>query len=391
MPGAEPVELTSTRTLLDFSGVLIDPQGLQNIDKPHFLRRKDDLAEFLARGGSVVWFVRAGWSPRVLLPIEATAEPYSGTKVDIIGSAPFQDFWTTAQTLMQYEATIRGSAGTPALVVSKTDKVVASWQRTGKGLIILLPAPKHHGNPQHREAIKASIMVAVRPLVEALQPGDLTIELPSWAAMYHWPTELELARQKAELEAMAAETTKKIDTVTTHLDAEQRLKILLTGKGDPLVEVVSNAFQILGVNVERGEPGRDDLILSWDGQFAVVEVKGKKGSAAEKDAAQLEKWVAGFKEVHEADAKGILVVNAFCEKSLRDRVDPAFPEQMLKYCKQREHCLMTSTQLLCMALSCRADDAKKASYLKSIFETVGVFGEFANYNTFLTENTNQAA
>ena len=388
MPGAEYVELPSTRTLLDFGAVLIDPQGLQNVGHSHFLRRKDDLAEFLARGGIVVWFVRAG-SLSSLLPIDASAEPYSGTKVDIVGSAPFQEFWTKAQKLMQYEAIIRGKAGTPALVVSKTNKLVASWQRVGRGLVILLPAPKHGLTPPQRDEAKAGIMAALQPLIERLQP-DVTVELPSWAAVYHWREELELHRQKADLEAVAAETTRKIDDVGTQLDSERWLKILLTGKGNSLVDLVSDAFQKLGAKVESGEPGRDDLVVSWNGQFAVVEVKGKKGSAAEKDAAQLEKWVAGFKETRDADAKGILVVNAFCEKSLAERVEPAFPAQMLKYSKQREHCLITSTQLLGVVLSCRADDAKKASYLKAIFETVGVFGEFADYKTFLTENTNEA-
>jgi hypothetical protein len=389
MPGAEYVQLYSTRTLLDFDVVLIDPQGIQNVGREHYARRKDDVVELLSRGGAVVLFVRPG-PLDLLLPIEgASGDAYSGSKVDVVGPEPFQQFWTAAQSLMQYEAIVRGNAGTATFVVSNTNKVIGSWQRTGRGLVILLPAPKQAA-PELRQQLKVDIMAALRALIEGLQASDAPFELPRWVAGYHWPEELELARKKSELETVAAETAKKITELAIQLEREQRLKMLLAAKGDLLLDAVADTFQKLGAQVERGEPGRDDLVLTWDGQFAVVEVKGKKGSAAEKDAAQLEKWVAGFKEVRDADAKGILVVNAFCEKSLAQRVDPAFPAQMLKYSTQREHCLITSTQLLGVLLSCRADNARKASYLEAIFITTGVFSEFVDYKMFLAENDTSA-
>jgi hypothetical protein len=114
-----------------------------------------------------------------------------------------------------------------------------------------------------------------------------------------------------------------------------------------------------------------------------VEVKGKKGSAAEADAAQLEKWVAGFKEASGADAKGILLVNAFCETPLAERKEPAFPHQMLKYSTQREHCLMTATQLLGLLLAARAEPSRRVELVNSIFTTNGVLAGYSDYASFL--------
>jgi len=144
-----------------------------------------------------------------------------------------------------------------------------------------------------------------------------------------------------------------------------------------------DVFQELGVKATHGEPGRDDVIVEFDGMHAVIEVKGKKGSAAESDAAQLEKWVAGFKEEKGADPKGILLVNAYCETPLAERTEPAFPHQMLKYSTQREHCLMTTTQLLGLLLEARAHSERRVDLVNSLFSTVSVYPQFADWRTFL--------
>ena len=129
------------------------------------------------------------------------------------------------------------------------------------------------------------------------------------------------------------------------------------------------------------------MVVEFEGKYAVVEVKGKKGSAAESDAAQLEKWVAGSKEEKGKDAKGILFVNAYSETPLADRTEPVFPQQMLKYSTQREHCLMSTLQLLGLLLEARAHPDRRVDLVSSLFSTVGVYQQFANWRAFLIADT----
>lgn len=93
--------------------------------------------------------------------------------------------------------------------------------------------------------------------------------------------------------------------------------------------------------------------------FAVVEIKGVTGSAAEKHAAKLEKWVSTYYEENEVKPKGILVVNTYRDQPLIDRPEVSFPHQMLKFCSQREHCLLTSTQLLSLYLDVKKNPLRK--------------------------------
>lgn len=160
---------------------------------------------------------------------------------------------------------------------------------------------------------------------------------------------------------------------------------MFTGKGDILVDTVITVLTELGLKAFLGETGRDDIVVEFNGQSAVVEVKGKKGSAAEADAAQLEKWVAGFKQEKNSDPKGILMVNAFCETPLLERKEQAFPHQMLKYSTQREHCLMTTLQLLGLLLEARAYPEKKSELVDSLFSTVGIYTGFSDWRSFLSE------
>jgi hypothetical protein len=79
-----------------------------------------------------------------------------------------------------------------------------------------------------------------------------------------------------------------------------------------------------------------------------IEVKGRDtGSAGEKHAAQLEKWVMGHFEKTGEHAKGLLVVNGFKDVELLARTEPVFPAQMIPFSTSRGHALISGVQLLC--------------------------------------------
>ena len=129
----------------------------------------------------------------------------------------------------------------------------------------------------------------------------------------------------------------------------------------------------LGVEATTGAPGRDDLILKFEGRVAVAEVKGVTKSAQEKHAAQLEKWVSEYFTEHGVHPKGILIVNPYCNLPLDKRTEQAFPNQMLKYSTNREHCLLTTVQLLGILLTTWDRPEIRPEIVRSIFDNVGVF------------------
>ncbi|MCP3998377.1 MAG: hypothetical protein GY722_25430 [bacterium] len=127
---------------------------------------------------------------------------------------------------------------------------------------------------------------------------------------------------------------------------------------------MKEAMEDLGGKVLEPAPNRDDWIVEFPEEPAVIEVKGKKSSAAESDAAQLEKWVASYFEDNGKHAKGILVVNGWREKPIDSRKKPVFPSQMLKYSESRGHCLMSGLQVLTLQMLVNsghlgASDARK--------------------------------
>jgi hypothetical protein len=294
-------------------------------------------------------------------------------------------FWNSISDFMVYTTRWKEAGlGTPFLFVKDVNSVVGSIIRYKGGHILFLPtlnfAPKTRG----REGAEGCFLDAVNNLAISLSPKSVRTELPKWSLNFTWEKLEALARdwgmRHRQLEEIA-----KAEANSESLHAKENdLKILIAGTGNTLEERVIEAVREIGFNAEKGEPGRDDLILEWNGRFAVVEIKGKKKSAGEDDAAQLEKWVSGFYLEKGIAAKGLLVVNAFCETPLEKRdQSAAFPHQMLDYSVQRGHCLMTTTQLLGILLKVRQNPEERSALIEGIFNAVGLYPDFSDYKTFL--------
>ncbi|MGW4635964.1 hypothetical protein ACWEMY_24600, partial [Nocardia sp. NPDC004415] len=123
----------------------------------------------------------------------------------------------------------------------------------------------------------------------------------------------------------------------------------------------------------------------FDSRSAVVEVKGVNKSAAEKHAAQLEKWVAGELEATGTAPKGLLVVNTWRETDLSARTEKDFPDQMLPYCVSREHCLMTGLQLFVIRSEIEADASRAEYWRDKILKTSGIIDGADDWQSVLIQ------
>ena len=158
---------------------------------------------------------------------------------------------------------------------------------------------------------------------------------------------------------------------------------MITSSGSILEEIVKTVLVEIGFSLQKAEIGRSDLIASYGDFNIVAEIKGVTKSAAEKHAAQLEKWVSEYYEENNQMPKALLIENAFCETPLSERKEEVFPDQMLKYCEARGHALITTTQLLCMYIEIKKDPSCAQERITELLSCVGKYPRYLDYENFL--------
>jgi hypothetical protein len=195
-------------------------------------------------------------------------------------------------------------------------------------------------------------------------------ELPEWAGSFRFAEEVERGESLRLVENQIGALQQQVDELKADQARDDQWKALMVASGGSLERQVQRAFEVLGFEADDTTPGRSDLRMRLGEQRVVVEVKGLSKSAAEKHAAQLEKWVS--EEVAAgSSAKGILVVNTWRGTSPKRRTEADFPDQMIPYATQRSHCLVTGLQLLAMARAALADPTTAPAAAQSLIDTVG--------------------
>jgi hypothetical protein len=378
----------SRTTFLDFDIVLINLQsvlqllaiGQRSGRESDISWRRAEIHAMLETGRTII--VSSCQFPMTLLfPLryEVNVSNIEGREMVFVGPDIFRQFWNSISNFAVYRARWRdGALGDALLTLRGFEDNVGSWLRHESGNVIFLPMLSF---PTPADA--GRFVDAVIKLAERLSPKPEKLELPKWTLNFTWPRlvafQSELNRIRQEVEKMIASEKSALG----QLISEESLKILIAGKGPFLEEQVIETLREIGFKAEKGEPGRDDVILEWNGRPAVAEIKGKEKSAAEKDAAQLEKWVSIQLEKTGSAPKGILIVNAFCDTPPSERKLSAFPDQMLKYSQGREHCLITTLQLLGLLLEIRQNPGKRGDLIEGIFNTSGIYRQFTDYDKFL--------
>ncbi|MCF2533704.1 hypothetical protein [Yinghuangia soli] len=295
-----------------------------------------------------------------------------------------------------YRATFDETPGKPLAHVSGTDVVVSYIQTVGgNGIFAVLPDYKDQvavgdhddddeedgddddfpdfgdadviasHDPSNPDAIACAL---VRWVASLREEGHAD---PDWADKFRFP---EDAARESRLKALREglnETLAAIDEVSAERAADNEWRLLVTASGDALERIAKKAFEVLGFTASVGPVARADLLLSLDGQEAVVEVKGVSKSASEKNAAQLEKWVSEETIENGRAPKGILLVNSWRGIPVDARGEDSFPNQMISYSAARGHCLITGLQLLSMVRKTLVQPSAATALAREVLETVG--------------------
>ena len=278
-------------------------------------------------------------------------------------------FYRTNKRKLKYILKITKSSGIPLMFIKDTNYLVSEFYKVNNGYVLILPDVLSFSSPSESEVFISSTLELIEnlPKLERDSPRDI----PDWVEEYTLDGESkELEKETKLLEKLKATQT-SIEKTRENLSNFNFLKALFASNGDTLEQAVEFIFQEFGFDIDPSEPNRDDLILKVDKKVAVVEIKGLSKSAAEKNAAQLQKWVTNYHLANDFNPKGILIVNTFRNEKLENRKNVDFPNQMLAYTTRMEHCLITGIQLLCIYLDFKAKKIKKNEIVKLLFDTIG--------------------
>ena len=317
------------------------------------------------------------------LPINIKPTMVVGETFNIVCRTPYASFFQETAHLSYYAAYFTAPKQSTLLTIPNSDKAVSAVFEYEKGKIILLPCPYTYKTEEASKKYGKKYLDALFELNHALMACEDSYSLPLWTDGLKILDE-EDQEKKLEQDLKKLENIKAV--IAKHealINKIRRKKILLTASGTMLEEVVKETLQEIGFALHESEVGRSDIIASYNGVDVVAEIKGVSKSAAEKHAAQLEKWVAQFTEEKEHSPKALLIVNGYCDTPLSARTEEVFPDQMLKYCKSREHALITTTQLLCLYIEIKDNPSCARERITELLSCVGKYSRYLDYKNYL--------
>jgi polyhydroxyalkanoate synthesis regulator phasin len=327
----------------------------------------------------------------------------AGDRIEIDGGGPLADLLKKYSARLKYDAIVTGATGTTIARVAGTDKTIGCVLRSDSGgYLVLLPRialeaqftsndsdDDDESDEPDDEYVDEYVDEAPefqQDLIEAIQnlAGSREISRPAWMDRYTTDEQqtlrLRLTKQQSQVESARA----RLARLQQKIEAVETKDQLFLGTGRSLELEVRKVLELLGGKVTEPAPGRDDWKVHFPEGDAVVEVKGVGKSAAEKHAAQLEKWVSMAIEAGADMApKGILVVNTWKDKPLDERTGEDYPDQMMPYAKSRNHCLVTGLQLYVIRSEIESKKTSAKEWRQKLLSTSGRVSGCDNWRAVL--------
>ena len=320
------------------------------------------------------------------LPVKINVTHIYGDQVEIVGKGHYAEFFKKIKGCFQYAAFFDLPNGAELLRVKKSTKVISSVISYGKGKIIFLPLPysqRYYSDNSEWEQDSRVFLDALFELNLHLSSKEDEYILPSWTDKFSILNEKEETKKLIKYEDKLKQLLNQIEKQKQIIEDIQRYKTLVTASGEQLEKVVKSVLAEIGFTLIESEPGRSDVIAKFNDIDVVAEIKGVTKSAAEKHAAQLEKWVSQFIEENDRRPRPLLIVNGFCDTPLFDRDENVFPNQMLQYSLARNHILIDTTQLLCLFIEIKKDVSLQNERINELLATNGIYKKYENLKEFL--------
>ena len=319
------------------------------------------------------------------LPIKVEYEILSGQEFHIENNEPYYSFFSSIKQYISYENIIKCDFLEKLITIKGTKKCIGGVCNIYNGKIIFIPDFTRKPSPMlvfSNEKIKSEtdnldelFLAAVYKLEEELT-GNIEEELPDWTESFLILNEEDLKQKISGIEQKLAKLQEELDFRKNELRSIQEYKYLLTSSGKTLESIVKRVLKEIGFTLLDSEENRTDVIAKYKDIDIVIEIKGLTKSAGEGNANQLEKWVTEFYSESNKHPKPILIVNAYMNQPILERKNPAFPNQMLKYSINRDHCLLSAYQLLKMFIDIKENPSKSDDLIIELLNTVGIYDKY---------------
>lgn len=313
------------------------------------------------------------------LPFQINIQSLIGEEISYIAPAPYSDFFISLKDYFYYNVSFSSNViNTLATIKNNKNKIVSSVTNYKNGKLVLLPSIYNESDFKTQKALKdfqSLFLNNIITLTNSLM-NDNNQVLPEWTNNIQILDEAnilsDISKDQKKIEKLEQQLTLK----KNELKKLQSYKYLLTSTGKNLENIVKKTLCELEFEILDSEENRSDVIARYKDIDIVIEIKGLTKSAAEKNSAQLEKWASEFMENNGREPKAILIVNGYCELPLDQRIEPVFPNQMLKYAEKKDQCLLSTTQLLLLFLDIRNNPQNKDIIVNELLNTVGVYNKY---------------
>lgn len=385
------IKYLSNRTFIGFDMVIIDMNymldGVYQREFAVYEKRLESLVEYISHYGIPIVVFAPTFKTLItnngnrqvdvckFLPgPDFLIENEEGHEFEIIKGTIFSEFLSKYKLHFAYQSYFTSYNGTP-LINTPTKKMLSFYNDN----VVFLPKIKSSIKKTELEFFEDVYSVLCK-----LKRNNLPIEIPDWANGYYLPEEkglvLELTKLKREKELLE----KKILELEEIRVGYHNQKIVFSGYGNSLELELKKMFEEIGFEIIESEPGRSDITIKYGERVAVVEVKGVKGTAAEKNSAQLEKWKILYSEKFNTEPKGILIVNSHRDTELSQRQSITFPHQMLRYAENRDQCLLTTLQFLGIYYNVKKNGIQE-ELINSLFNTIGIYNGFEKWQDYIEQ------
>lgn len=402
----------------------------------HMKRRSSEIWSFVENGGMVIYFPHSKLEYRGYLNnslktlsfgdmiFEKNLTPSVGQKLNVLNkiNEHIRNFLSALQGTLIHRVILPNYAEYEACLESKDQgQIVGSYKlhESGGAIIILptlsfsneeniqafidaakklranipsnrlfkLPEIKLQANQKPELTSKQEVMIKpkhevteVKIIKDELVINSLAVTLPEWHADYLLPAQKKIADSIVSLKEEINNLQAMLQAKKSELVELNEYKLLVTAQGATLEKTVATVLSDIGFKLLEGS-GKGDLIVGFKEQIFIIEVRGRENKGAqEADAASLEKRTAKHFEDTGKLAKAILIVNGFSELTLSTRPQDIFTQSTIKYSTQREHCLLSGFQLLCLYGEYTKSPDKQSLIVDKLAKCVGLLTDYTDNN-----------
>lgn len=329
----------------------------------------------------------ASFNPLSFLPIKCKYTYAKGDNFSECTVPIYADFFNRVNEFCYYNAYAELPEPQSLVKVSQTNLTVASVSEYGNGKIIFVPMLKSLKDFANQAEWQRATDYYIEQLFYLVQ--QLSVPLTKYT-LPDWTEEIVIENERIEIKKLQEKTLKlqrlerAIHKQKIRINKLQNYKQLLTSDGKHLIWIVSETLREIGFKVDDKKQYGSNIFAKLQTTRLVAEVISTRKCAVGNHLTALERLTANNIPRNGISPKPMLIINAYCNLSLDKRPTMIFPYSLVNYATARNHCLVSTTQLLCLCLDIKRNPHLKEIRTKELMTTVGVYERYSDpYNILI--------